>query len=57
MVDAHIEVMPSEVIGTISPEIYSHFIEQLGGVIYDGSGSARTPAFPIRAASAQHLLR
>ncbi len=35
-VDAHIEVMPAETIGTISPEIYSHFIEQLGGVIYDG---------------------
>jgi alpha-N-arabinofuranosidase len=35
-VDAHIEIMPSEPIGTISPEIYSHFIEHLGGVIYDG---------------------
>jgi alpha-N-arabinofuranosidase len=35
-VDAHIEVLPAEPIGTISPEIYSHFIEQLGGVVYDG---------------------
>jgi alpha-N-arabinofuranosidase len=35
-VDAHIEILPAEAIGTISPEIYSHFIEQLGGVIYDG---------------------
>ncbi|MEO6803255.1 MAG: alpha-L-arabinofuranosidase C-terminal domain-containing protein [Granulicella sp.] len=35
-VDAHIEVVPSETIGTISAEIYSHFIEHLGGVIYDG---------------------
>jgi len=34
--DARIEVLPSEPIGTISPEIYSHFIEHLGGVIYDG---------------------
>jgi alpha-N-arabinofuranosidase len=34
--DARIEVLPSETIGTISPEIYSHFIEHLGGVIYDG---------------------
>ena len=34
--DAHIEILPSEPIGTISPEIYSHFIEHLGGVIYDG---------------------
>ena len=35
-VDAHIDISPSEPIGTISPEIYSHFIEHLGGVIYDG---------------------
>ncbi|CAN5401322.1 alpha-N-arabinofuranosidase [soil metagenome] len=34
--DAHIEIMPTETIATISPEIYSHFIEHLGGVIYDG---------------------
>jgi alpha-L-arabinofuranosidase len=36
LVDAHIEVIPEEPIGAISPEIYSHFIEQLGGVVYDG---------------------
>src|SRR5579862_6991579 len=35
-VDAHIEILPGEPIGTISPEIYSHFIEQLGAVVYDG---------------------
>ncbi|WP_035347345.1 alpha-N-arabinofuranosidase [Edaphobacter aggregans] len=34
--DAHIEVIPAEPIGTIAPELYSHFIEHLGGVIYDG---------------------
>ena len=34
--DAYIDVMPGEPIGTISPEIYGHFIEHLGGVIYDG---------------------
>ena len=34
--DAHIEILPGEAIATISPEIYSHFIEHLGGVIYDG---------------------
>jgi alpha-N-arabinofuranosidase len=34
--DAQIEIMPGEPIGTISPEIYSHFIEHLGGVVYDG---------------------
>jgi len=35
-VDAHIDIAPAETIGTIAPEIYSHFIEQLGGVVYDG---------------------
>ncbi|HWW22498.1 MAG TPA: alpha-L-arabinofuranosidase C-terminal domain-containing protein [Edaphobacter sp.] len=34
--DAQIEILPGEPIATISPEIYSHFIEHLGGVIYDG---------------------
>ena len=33
---AHIEILPGEPIGTIAPEIYGHFIEHLGGVIYDG---------------------
>ena len=35
-VDAHIDILPGEPIATISPEIYGHFIEHLGGVIYDG---------------------
>ena len=34
--DAHIEVLLNEPIGRIAPEIYSHFAEHLGGVIYDG---------------------
>src|SRR5215831_12038949 len=34
--DSHIEILVNEPIGTIAPEIYSHFIEHLGGVIYDG---------------------
>jgi alpha-L-arabinofuranosidase len=35
-VDAHIEVLLNEPLGTISPNIYGHFTEDLGGVIYDG---------------------
>jgi alpha-N-arabinofuranosidase len=31
-----IDVMLGESLGTIAPEIYGHFIEHLGGVIYDG---------------------
>jgi len=35
-VDAHIEVLIDEPLGTISPNIYGHFTEDLGAVIYDG---------------------
>src|SRR5256886_17526453 len=34
--DSRIEVLINEPIGTIAPEIYSHFVEHLGGVVYDG---------------------
>src|SRR6266487_2991356 len=34
--DSRIEILTSEPIGTIAPEIYGHFAEHLGGVIYDG---------------------
>ena len=33
---SHIEVLVDEPIGTIAPEIYGHFTEHLGAVIYDG---------------------
>jgi alpha-L-arabinofuranosidase len=34
--DARIEVVLDETIGTISPNIYGHFVENLSGVVYDG---------------------
>jgi len=34
--DSHIEILVEEPIATISPNIYGHFIEHIGGVIYDG---------------------
>lgn len=34
--DARIEVMVNEPIATIAPEIYGHFVEHLGAVVYDG---------------------
>jgi alpha-N-arabinofuranosidase len=34
--DARIEVLVNEPVGTIAPEIYGHFVEHLGGVVYDG---------------------
>src|SRR5512132_424494 len=33
---SRIEILVNEPIGTISPTIYGHFAEHLGGVIYDG---------------------
>jgi len=36
MADANIEILIDEPIGIISPEIYGHFVEHLGGVVYDG---------------------
>jgi len=34
--DSRIEVLFDEPLGTISPNIYGHFAENLGGVLYDG---------------------
>src|ERR1700690_356711 len=34
--DSRIEVLLGEVLGTISSNIYGHFLEHIGGVIYDG---------------------
>jgi len=34
--DSRIEIVLGERLGTISPDIYGHFAENLGGVIYDG---------------------
>src|SRR5262245_47339894 len=34
--DSRIEILLDEPIGRIAPEIYGHFVEHLGGVVYDG---------------------
>jgi alpha-N-arabinofuranosidase len=34
--ESHIDVLLSESGATIAPEIYGHFVEHLGGVVYDG---------------------
>jgi alpha-L-arabinofuranosidase len=36
LADARIDILLDEPIGTIAPEIYGHFVENLGGVVYDG---------------------
>ncbi|HYP05069.1 MAG TPA: alpha-L-arabinofuranosidase C-terminal domain-containing protein [Bryobacteraceae bacterium] len=35
-VEARIDVVVDDPIGTIAPEIYGHFVEHLGAVVYDG---------------------
>ncbi len=34
--DSRIEILINEPIGTVNPNIYSHFVEHLGGGVYDG---------------------
>ena len=34
--NSHIEILVDEPIATIAPEIYGHFTEHIGSVIYDG---------------------
>jgi hypothetical protein len=59
--DARIEILMNEPIGTISPDIYSHFIEHLGGVIYDGVWVGEQSKIPnmggIRSAFVEHMRK
>jgi alpha-L-arabinofuranosidase len=34
--DSYIEILLDEPLGTISPNVYGHFTEHLGGLVYDG---------------------
>src|ERR1039457_2881104 len=34
--ESRVDVLLNEPVGTIQPEIYGHFVEHLGGVVYDG---------------------
>ena len=36
LADSRLDVLVNEPIGTIAPEIYGHFVEHLGGVVYGG---------------------
>ena len=55
-VDSRVEILLDESIGTISPNLYGHFTEHLGGTIYDGVWVAQNPRSPISTASARTLL-
>jgi alpha-L-arabinofuranosidase len=44
--DAEITVFPHEPTATISPDLYGHFTENIGGVIYDGLWVGRDSKIP-----------
>lgn len=59
--DAGIEILVDEPIGTISPDLYGHFTEHIGGVIYDGIWVGPDSSVPnqggIRTALVEHMRR
>jgi alpha-N-arabinofuranosidase len=59
--DATIEVMVDEPIGAITRDLYGHFVEHLGGVVYDGVWVGEKSSIPntggIRQALVDHLRR
>ena len=59
--EAKIEVLVDEGIGTISPDIYGHFTEHIGGVVYDGVWVGEDSAVPnyggIRKELVDHMKR
>ncbi|MBA3438550.1 MAG: alpha-L-arabinofuranosidase [Pyrinomonadaceae bacterium] len=59
--EARVEVLLDEPIGTISPDLYGHFAEHLGGVIYDGIWVGENSKIPntggIRTALIDHMRR
>jgi alpha-L-arabinofuranosidase len=59
--DAHVEVLLGEPIGPVAPDLYGHFVEHLGGVVYDGiwvgEGSRIPNTGGIRRALVDHMRR
>ena len=59
--DAQVEVLLGEPIGTISPAIYGHFTEHIGGVVYDGIWVGEDSKVPnvggIRKELVEHMKR
>jgi alpha-N-arabinofuranosidase len=54
--NARIDIMPNEPIGTISPDIYGHFTEHLGGCIYDGVWVGENSKIPNTGGIRQQLI-
>jgi len=60
-IDSRIEILLEQPLGTISPNIYGHFAEHLGGVIYDGIWVGRNSKAPnvdgIRKGLVDHMRK
>src|SRR5215813_4719682 len=61
LADSRIEILTGEPIGKISPDIYGHFVEHLGGVVYDGIWVGEDSKVPniggIRKELVEHMRR
>ena len=59
--EARIEVLLGEPIGPVAPELHGHFVEHLGGVVYDGvwvgEGSRIDNVGGVRRALVDHMRR
>jgi alpha-N-arabinofuranosidase len=59
--DARVDVLMAERIGPIGADLYGHFVEHLGGVVYDGVWVGEKSAVPntggIRQALVDHMRR
>jgi alpha-N-arabinofuranosidase len=59
--DSRVEILTGEQIGQISPNIYGHFVEHLGGVVYDGIWVGEDSKVPniggIRKELVEHMRR
>jgi alpha-N-arabinofuranosidase len=54
--DARVEVLVGEPVGRIAPEIYGHFAEHLGGVVYDGIWVGENSRIPNTGGIRQALI-
>src|SRR6185503_175865 len=54
--DSRVEILTGEQIGQISPNIYGHFVEHLGGVVYDGIWVGEDSKVPISGGIRKELV-
>jgi alpha-L-arabinofuranosidase len=60
-VSSRIDILPDEPIGVISPDLRGHFVEHIGGVVYDGIWVGESSPVPniggIRRSLVEHMRR